>query len=408
MGLVSTIRMNAVDVAHKWAATGFLVFLASSFFLASSRQKTVFYMLVAVPSLLLFIRFKSLLRENSWSLFSVLAFLAYFSVSALWSGVASESLEDALKFSLSILCLMLGIEASSRRYSPEVFTQLIAWVGGLTAFVYIAVILWKIPDFATLLADRSSFKDLAGWGSDNPISSAIYLGLSVLAAWWLLPNKARHIQLGLILLIAVSLVLLFLTKSRGPMLALFVTLLLLSLFRRSRTDITLLLAGVFAALAIVLTTDILSLVMQRAAEPNYRMEIWTAALEQIKQHWAFGQGFGHEANIQIKADKFVTHAHASVLEVFRVGGLIGGGLLLAMVFLLSRGAIFHRGGVFFMLWLFYGLLCLSTNGRMVLSRPSIEWFGFWIPLFLLYFSTRYEALKLVSQEQSARKLSDSQ
>ncbi|WP_339523278.1 O-antigen ligase family protein [Pseudomonas sp. EA_35y_Pfl2_R111] len=406
MGLVSTIRANAVDVAQKWAATGFLVFLASSFFLASSRQKTVFYMLVAVPSLLLFIRFKSLLRENIWPLLSVLAFLAYFSASSLWSGVASESLEDSLKFSLSILCLMLGADAACRRFSPEFFTRSIAWVGGFAAFLYLAVILWKTPDFATLLADRSSFRDLTGWGASNPISSAIYLGLAILAAWWLLPNEARHVQLGLIVVIAVSMVILFLTKSRGPMLALFATLLLLSLCRRSRTDITLLLTGCFAALAIVLTTDILSLVIQRATEPNYRMEIWTASLEQIKQNWAFGQGFGHEAGIQIKADKFVTHAHASMLEVFRVGGLLGGGLLLGMLFSLSKGAMTHRRGLFFLLWLVYGLLCLSTNGRMLLSRPSIEWFGFWIPLFLLYFSTRPEAVELAADEQSAKGLGD--
>ncbi len=400
--MVSSVRANTLDVAHKWAATGFLVFLASAFFLASSRQKTVFYLLVAVPSLLLFVRFKSLLRDNLWPILSILAFLSYFSVSSLWSGVTSESLEDALKFSLSTLCLMLGIEAASRRFSPDFFSRFIAWVGAASVCLYIFMILWKGPDFATLLADRSSFKDLSGWGAGNPISSAIYLGLAILAAWWLLPNKAKHVQLGLIVLIAVSVVLLFLTKSRGPMLALFATLLLLSLCRRSRSDIALLSAGCLAALTVFVTTDIFSIVIQRATEPNYRVEIWTAALEQIKQNWAFGQGFGHEAGIYINATKPVTHAHASVLEVFRVGGLIGGGIFLGMLFLLVRKSLSHRRGMFFLIWLFYGLLCLSTNGRMLLSRPSIEWFSFWMPLFLLYFATRYDSAELVSEDQGGK------
>ena len=391
MGLVSSVRENVVDVARRWAATGFVVFLASSFFLASSRQKTVFYMLVAVPSLLLFVRFGSLLRANIRPMLTVLAFLAYFSLSSLWSGEASESLEDALKFSLSILCLMFGVEAASSRFSPDAMTRFIVWIGAAAACFYVVMILWKGPGLAALLTGRNSFQSLSGWGVSNPISSAIYLGVSVLAAWWLLPNKSRYIQLGLALLIVVSMLLLFLTKSRGPILALFATLLLLSLCRRSREDILLLIAGGLAALTVMITTDIFSIIMQRATEPNYRMEIWVQALEQIRQNPAFGQGFGHNANIEIMANVSVTHAHASVLEIFRVGGLIGGGLFLSVLYFFSKDSVSNRRGTFFLLWLIFGLLCLSTNGRIVLSRPSIEWFCFWMPLFLLYFSMRYES-----------------
>lgn len=400
MGLVSSLRANAVDVAGKWAAAGFLVYLASVFFIEGSRQKSIFYMLVALPSLLLCVRFRSLFRANSWSLVSVLAFLVYFSLSSLWSGEAAEMLEDAIKFSLSILCLMFGIEAVSSRMSPASMVRFIVCVGAAAAFFYTIMTLLEGSGMSALLADRSSLKDLSGWGTDNPISSAIYLGLPIVAAWWIFPSKSRHVQLGLILLMSISMMLMFYTKSRGPMLALFATLLLLALCRRSRTDVLLLVAGGAAALAIMLTTDIQSIALQRAAEPNYRMGIWFQALEQIRQHWAFGQGFGHDAGIHVKSDIYVTHAHSSVLEVFRVGGLIGGGLFLSMLFLLARNSISHRGGVFFLLWLLYGLLCLSTNGRMLLNRPSIEWFCFWIPLFLLYFSTRYVTTEVASEERS--------
>lgn len=396
MGLVSAVRENAVDIARRWAAAGFVVFLASSFFLASSRQKTVFYMLVAVPSLLLFVRFGSLLRANTRPLVAVLAFLAYFSLSSLWSGEASESLEDALKFSLSILCLMLGAEAASSRFSPDAMARFIVWIGFAAAFFYTLMILWKGPDFVALLASRSSFQSLSGWGVSNPISSAIYLCVVVLAAWWLLPNKPRHIQFGLVLLIAVSVVLVFLTKSRGPMLALFATLLLLSFCRRSREDVLLLVFGCLAALVIILTTDVFSIAMQRATAPNYRLEIWGQALEQVRYSLFFGQGFGHNANIEILPSVSVTHSHASVLEVFRVGGLIGGGLFLSVLFYLAKDSISSRRGMFFLLWLIFGLLCLSTNGRMLLGRPSIEWFCFWIPLFLLYFSTRHHPVEMPS------------
>lgn len=397
MGLVSSVRESAVDVARKWAAAGFLIFLASSFFLGSSHQKTVFYMLVAVPSLLLFVRFGSLLRENTRALAMILAFLAYFSLSSLWSGEASESLEDALKFSLSILCLLLGAEAASRRFSPDVITRFIVWVGAAAVCFYTAMILWIGHDLVALLTARSSFQSLSGWGVSNPISSAIYLGVSTLAAWWLLPNKPKHIQLGLVLLIVVSVMLLFLTKSRGPMLALFATLLLLSLFRRSREDISLLIVGCLGVLAVMLTTDIFSIIMQRATAPNYRVEIWAQALEQVRQNLAFGQGFGHNANIKISANVEVTHAHATVLEIFRVGGLIGGGIFLSLLFFFSKDSVSTRRGMFFLLWLIFGLLCLSTNGRMVLSRPSIEWFCFWIPLFLLYFSRRHKVVEMAAE-----------
>jgi O-antigen ligase len=399
MELVNSIRESAVDVARKWAATGFLVFLASSFFLGGSRQKTVFYMLVAVPSLLLFVRFGSLLRENIRPVISVLAFMTYFSLSSLWSGEASESLEDALKFSLSILCLMLGAEAVSGRFSPDVIARFIVWVGAAAACFYTAMILWIGHEPVALLTARSSFQSLSGWGVSNPISSAIYLGVSTLAAWWVIPNRSRSIQLGLVLLIVINVVLLFLTKSRGPMLALFITLLLLSLYRRSREDILLLVAGCLGVLVIMFSADIFSIVMQRATAPNYRMEIWGQALEQVRKNLAFGQGFGHNANIEILENVSVTHAHASVLEIFRVGGLIGGSLFLGVLYFFTKDSVSNRRGMFFLLWLIFGLLCLSTNGRMVLSRPSIEWFCFWMPLFLLYFSMQYKSVETLEAER---------
>jgi hypothetical protein len=95
----------------------------------------------------------------------------------------------------------------------------------------------------------------------------------------------------------------------------------------------------------------------------------------------------------------VTHSHSSLFEAFRTGGLLGGVLLIAMTLLLVRHSLRHPAGYFFLLWFIYGAICLSTNGRTLIVKPSVEWIAFWIPLFLVYFSTR---LGLQPEGQSAK------
>lgn len=368
---------------HSWLALGFMVFLVSAFFLEGSQ--TLFYILVALPALLLLGRLKTLLRMDSWGVCSILAFLGYFSLSALWSS-GDGSLQTALKFSLYIICLALAIEATVKRFSMNSIATTIAVAAAVAAIAYlVSVLVGDIP-LRRLIAGRFSLGAMVGWGPDNPITSGVVFGLSVISAWWLLPRRPWYVQVMLVMLILASLVLMFISKSRGPFVALPFALLLLVCFRRSRADFALAAGLGLAVLLCAVLLNLDEIALNRAAAPNYRLGIWLQALERIREHWMFGQGFGHDARILLSSGRSVTHSHSFVLEVFRQGGVVGGGLFLLMLALLLRRALVQPAG-FFLLWLIYGAVCLSTNGRIVLSRPSVEWFSFWLPLLLAYFAT---------------------
>lgn len=379
--------VNVQACTRFWAAAGFFIYLISIYFLDSSQQKTIFYLLCALPGLFLFPRFSVLLRQVRWPVLSVFAFLSYFSLSALWSG--SEAAKDAIKFSLYILCLLLCIDVVMRS-GAQATGRIVCFfivLGGASALFYFAVLTLRGADFSILLAGRFSLKQLSGWGEDNPISSAVYFGIPVLAAWWVLPDVRWPKRIALVCVIVLCVTLMFISKSRGPMLSLLIALGAISLHRRDKGDLYLWGAVFLFSFGVFIFTDVGSILHARLAQPNYRSGIWINALSLIQENFWFGQGFGRSVDIPMSNGSTVTHSHSSIIEVFRVGGVIGGCLFGAML-LLCLGRLFSKDSAswFFASWLLFGLLCLSTNGRLPLGRPAIEWFCFWIPLFFTLFS----------------------
>ncbi len=378
----------------KWvrqiAAFGLLAYLASFFFLGSSQQKTLFYVLVALPNLALFADLRLLLRNHKIPVSLTLIFVAYFALSSLWS--QDGHLVEGLKRALYVICLMLAVNSTMnmRRDSARLIPYFILIVGSCAACLICFMVISKglaSADHSAILSERLSLQQLVGWGDSNPINTAVYFGLVILTAWWTFPQSRSLMKFGLLLLMTVSVAVIFLSKSRGPFLAVAFTLFLISLVRRHRDDLILWAIALLTGIAAVLYFNLLPMILDRASSPNYRVEIWLHTIELIKEHLFFGQGFGQSADIPISSEGssvIVTHAHASVLETFRVGGLVGGILFLAMVAsIFSRSLAHDRERRFFVYWLIFGLICLTTNGRLPLGRPSVEWFAFWIPLFLL-------------------------
>ncbi|MGY4531567.1 O-antigen ligase [Pseudomonas sp. TE3786] len=390
MALVEAFRSRGLtlqETVHKWIAVGFLLYLGSIFFLGGSHQKTFFYLLVALPALFLLVRSALLFRQDSWALASVVLFLSYFSLSTLWSG-GEGSIRDAAKYSLYIYCLMLGIEGAINRFGPQFIPGFIAVAGGVAACGYVLSMLLGDVPLSAFVTGRYSLQQMAGWGPGNPINSAIVFGVVAIAAWWSLPNKKWPVQLGLMVVIGLAVTLMFVTKSRGPMLSLTVILLLIGLVRRSKVDLLLLaLGGALIAVGVALS-NLDAVVAQRVSSPNYRGEIWSQVWQQFQSHWLIGRGLGNDAEIAIANGQVVTHSHSSLFEAFRTGGLLGGLLFIGMTLMLVRRSLRRPEGYFFALWLIFGGICLSTNGRALLTKPSIEWISFWMPLFLLYFTTR--------------------
>lgn len=385
MGTMQRFATNMAIWLGRWAAFGLTLYLVSFYVLDSSAQKTLFYIAVGLPGLLLFFRLWPMFREHRAALSWLLVLLAYLSLSSLW-GDRSE-LVEALKYSLYLLCLMIAIDAAYRSgvRQNHVITGLLV-IGALAACAYWVSTLAHIERLGDLAGGRYSLYRLVGWGENNPINSAIVFGLTVLTAWWIFPAVGRVRQLILLVLILLCTGLMFVTKSRGPLLALTLTLGLVSLCRKRREDLLLWSVVAVAATVAVVSFDLGKIISDRASAPNYRLEIWSSSLDLFAEQPLWGQGFGKSAEIAIRPGVVVTHSHSTMLEFLRIGGGLGG-LLCALVLWSSfrtLGSI-RQADLFYLFWFIYGVACLSTNGRLPLSRPSIEWFAFWLPLLLSIF-----------------------
>lgn len=375
------------------AAFGLLTYLASHFFPGSS--KTIFYLLVAIPSIVLAVDLRHLLQGTHRVSASVLLlFVTYFALSSLWS--SEGQIVGGMKLALCVIALMLATHStmSLRQDSPSLIRGFILMVGTIAVGLYCAAFIGKAvvaAGYTELLAPRYTLRMLIGSGDNNPINTAIYFGVIALAAWETFPQAHSWKRFGLLFLIVGCIALMFLTQSRGPFLSLAIVLFTFSILRRHRDDLVLWGAVAVAGLIAVAYFDLIPAITDRAVSPNYRGEIWRHSLALIKDNLYFGQGLGDSADIPISVDNgdiaIVGHSHSSILETFRVGGITGGLLFLAMVLSIIRQSL--KKGIecwFFVLWLAFGLLCLSTNGRLPFIRPSIEWFAFWIPLFFIAFA----------------------
>lgn len=374
-----------------WVAIGFLIYIASIFFLDGRQHKTVFYFFVGLPSLFVLFRFWRDFFSNGRGGVSVVLLLGYFSLSALWSD-SDIGVWAAVKYAVYILCLMVAAEAVSVRFSPQFLVRGIVLVGGGAVLLYVLSIGFADTSIWSLVAGRSSLNKMAGWGEDSPITSAVNLGVIALAAWWLFPECKWPSKFLLALLVVACVILIFFTKSRGPLLALAVVIFAIAVLRRARSDWQMLALLALSVGGVLVFSNIGEVAVARVAAPNYRLEIWLDSLKQIRESWIFGQGFGTGANISIGSGAgIVTHSHSSFLEMLRVGGVVGGGLFIWMLWLLAQHAVQQPIKCFYLAWLVFGMICLATDGRLLLRGPSSEWFEFWIPLFLVFFSTRYNS-----------------
>jgi O-antigen ligase len=372
--------------ACKLASIGFLVYLGANFFLKSSQQKTFFYLLLVLPVLFFFLRARALFQTDRRAMIAFVLFLAYFAISACWG---EGTFREAFKLGLLTFCLLLAVKAYMRRFTAEFLADFLVVVGGLAVCLHLLALAVSEGGFSTFTDVRFSLRYSYGWGNGHPIESATLLGLPIIAAWWRFPGRKRLIQILLSMLMPCSFALMSCTQSRGPILAVGATLLLMTLIRRDRSDVFLLASTCVLSSILFLYTNVEEHIQARLMAPSYRIQIWQQVWEQFMAHFWVGQGYGRMIQIPLTPEFSVQYSHSFLLEIFRAGGIIGGGLFFFLLFAMLDRRVLQPAGFFFLLWLIYGMLCLLTNGRLLLIEPwKIEFFAFWIPLLCLYFSTR--------------------
>lgn len=356
-----------------WLPTALVLLLTGMFWVGErSLYHKLYYLSFALPTLIVALvcwrRFLFLRQAPLFWLF--VTFAAYVALSLAWSGGRVDY--SKLKHPLYICMLLLGVaalgEADMRR--------LVHSVGVAGA---VAVLAALVSTIAYLWGDSRQPR-LEGYGAlYNPLLTSHVYGF--FAALWLgaLMSSARQWLLKLMMLVPLIL-LLFLTGSRTPFMALFACFVWLLILAADRRRLWFALAvGMLSVIGLwFFGSDLL------ARGLSHRPLIWAETWRQIMPTLWFGHGYGTGIDIVVEGlNKLLADPHNLTLGVIYQTGLVGGVLWLALYLYSLLSAWRMRGSGLVLIsstLLVYGFVAGMTEGGSFMSRPKEHWFLIWIPI----------------------------
>ena len=315
---MSTLKISS------YARQGYTVFFTlflffSAVFCVSTRTNNLLHL-----SILLFLL--SLLNHDNrqalaesirqrWLVYILLVvFCVYYALSNIW-GQTPQHIDSPLThgaylfFYLLLLTTLLG-DPRTRHLA------LLSVVAGITVLS-----IWTMAiDFTLVLKER--LVSPGNPGPTNVIDLAGYCGIGILICAMLLKEKGSHL---LYVPMAIMLVMLFLTQSRGPIIALlaaFVCTLHLHVFTRRNVLIVAALALVLGALFFFTPTGDLLLARfeELGTQSGLRLSIWRHTLQEVASQPWLGRGFDYELNFTNYSGEHITIL--STLPTAGVGALL--------------------------------------------------------------------------------------
>jgi O-antigen ligase len=194
---------------------------------------------------------------------------------------------------------------------------------------------------------------------------------------------------------AVLFLYMLLAQSRGPLLALGVTIfgwtISASLLHKGgkyayRSKLCIVLLLIFVV-GVSLFMAYPGFFKSRIGRGTHRLEVWGNALLQAKDAPYFGRGLNADTRIILSTKKKTRpHHHSVYLETLFFGGIAGLLLLTALVGsaiwqALTRTEELQK----FLLtsMLVFGALCIMTDGNTLVRHPKPVWVFFWFPIALV-------------------------
>lgn len=381
---MSSKVFNLVSKAmNLWHIAALTVFILGYFiFPTSSKQNTFFYLGVCIPVVLLLPLYYKKLKPQSWLIVASVLFAFYLFLNSLWS--IHYSTEQSLKYFrylLTLYCLfgsVFFVCHKKQNYSEFIFKAII--VVGFFHSIY------GIWDHFNRYDDP--FKVRYSSSYYNPIDSAMRVGLLLITCFWLLGESISwRERLQYLCLSVPFVIIMLLAKSRGPQLALLLTLPFIYYFQK--VEIKKILFQLLFFLVVFgfafYFVDSIQILFSRGITFPYRAEIWTVSLAESFDYFWLGQGASHKPPLVMANGFEFKHSHNILLAVFRMGGSVGLCLFIAVIIpsLFTAFEKSKRMERLWGLWLFFGLLCLMTNGQYPLTRPTSLWFSFWLPIIFI-------------------------
>jgi O-antigen ligase len=410
--IISFRTTLASDTYRKACALLFCLSLCTIFMTDILRIHRNIYYLLVLPLFFLQVPvsfFFSLFRSPVF--LASLAFLGYLWMSLFWSTTSGAFI---FYNEARTLVIMLSFLAVTAFYSLVVdnFSRLLvkclACVVGITALVsiYVFYISNQIP-LTEWLSHRAW--DIGISNGEIVLSGGLYGSVAVFLIFGLVARGGQGARgkgleakgdkvgggasalwswIGAAALLSV-LGFVFLTQTRGALLGIVTVLGLGFLVQGDRRlfIISAVLAGAFLVVFLFSLDNPTALFGEvRNSGAFARLEIWNLALDKAWERPWFGFGLNERQNFVVASG--ITHAiaHNIFLECLIYGGLVGLSLLLGLIVLALRGAWreYRRTGSFLLFAIvLYPLVFGFFDHFLTLSKVSIMWFQFWLPVGLI-------------------------
>ena len=375
------IKITSVkDILEKGLLITLSIFLLGYFlFPTTSKQNTFFYVAVCTPVVLLLPYYIKSLKPKNWIVIATLAFMLYLFINSFWS--SHYSLNQSLKYLrylFTLLCLFAALFITyykTPHYSAFLFKAFIFF-----GFFYY---LYGIFNHFTSHADPLNIRY-----SDRPIDEAMFAGLLLLSCIWLLSEAPKWQQKSLYLIASLPFIaILFLSKSRGPQLALILSLPISAYLQGQslKKFFSFFIIVLIAISGVILLSESLQALFNRGLSFPYRSEIWLASLNEATRSLWFGIGASHKPILTISNGQTFNHSHNIALAIFRMGGLVGLILFMTQMSLCILSGFTQPKNLknLWVIWLLFGFLSHLTNGQYPLTRPTSLWFAYWLPVFMI-------------------------
>jgi hypothetical protein len=285
------------------------------------------------------------LRDHRKLLLATIAFVLWVTLSIAWAGAPGRAASAAGYWWLTALVLLVTITTviSGR----EVSVVALAFVGGAVVAAVIGLVGGGLNSESNAVGQTAIQGRLTGGGGDPNVQAAAFLA-SMFMTIGLLSIYRRHLaRLLLLLSFIVVTVAFFATQSRGGLIALAIsTVAALLIARRQRRRILafVIVAGAIAAVAIAIKPGMLNRITDFGGGTSGRSDVWNVATDIFERHPVIGIG---AANFQVTEPRFAlkihnaTHVnfiaeqphlvHNSYLQLLVEEGIIGLALFLLVV-----------------------------------------------------------------------------
>lgn len=374
-----------------WMSWGLCIFV-SAFLWAPSRDglEGIYALALFIPSVVLIARHPSRLTELG--VFTPLALLF-----ATWSWVSGWWGGDVGYLTLQWVIIASWLFASQWVIARKALDQTrflngLLIIGSVSALV-ITVYFYLNHPFSDRLEGITAARAATLVGHVYGVVALIAVYLS-----WQSKTLLNSVLLTLAAVPALAAVVL--SQSRGPAIAIVLSLFVGMIWLRPAWRVigVQLILGIMGIAALFSAISFDELALGRGA--SFRDEIWLLVWERIIQsplHLLIGNGLSESTDIASPTMVF-HHAHNAWLDIWHHSGLIGLTLIAAHLVLLLWVGFQHKSVAVFVLWLIYGVVCLSVDSRTLFWEIDTKWWLYWVPAGLLAAQLMRVAVKRPTEE----------